>query len=298
MISLASILNPPSGLSIPEILLISLVLGMLHGATPDEHTWPITFSYAIGKYSTKGGMKAGFLFSAGFTMQRAFLTTLGYIGLAAIYKEYNLDGPVYTIVGFVMAIAGSYILKGKYLHLPVDALMKHGSHEVPKDVPLKMTIVHGLIAGFGFGAYASIITFVLAPQLPSIVYAPLPGLMFGVGTMVMQVIFGAIFGNILKAKKATEEQITYIARKSAGRVLYYGGIVFILVGILIILIPSIDNFAVSTGISIPNLDAIDVGFLLVVLTVGVIGLLSIVESFRETFKEDNDGKKGVVKKAV
>ena len=298
MINLTNILNPPSGLSVPEILLISLVLGMLHGATPDEHTWPITFSYAIGKYSTKGGMKAGFLFSAGFTMQRAFLTTLGYIGLAAIYKEYNLDGPVYTIVGFVMAIAGSYILKGKYLHLPIDALMKHGNHEVPKDVPLKMTVVHGLIAGFGFGAYASIITFVLAPQLPSIVYAPLPGLMFGIGTMIMQVIFGAIFGNILKAKKATEEQITYVARKSAGRVLYYGGIVFMLVGILIILVPSIDNFAISTGISIPNLDAVDVGFLLVVLTVGVIGLLSIVESVKETFKENSDGSKGVVKKAI
>jgi len=41
---------------------------MLHGITPDEHTWPITFSYAVGEYSTRGGMKAGFLFSLGFTI--------------------------------------------------------------------------------------------------------------------------------------------------------------------------------------------------------------------------------------
>ena len=54
MISLNEILNPPTGLSLTEILVFSLILGMLHGATPDEHTWPITFSYAIGKYSTKG----------------------------------------------------------------------------------------------------------------------------------------------------------------------------------------------------------------------------------------------------
>ncbi|MEW9492618.1 MAG: hypothetical protein TQ35_0010550, partial [Candidatus Aramenus sulfurataquae] len=57
------LLNPPTGLSVGEILLVSYLLGIMHGATPDEHTWPITFSYAIGKYSTKGGMKAGFLFS-------------------------------------------------------------------------------------------------------------------------------------------------------------------------------------------------------------------------------------------
>lgn len=298
MIGLSEILNPPTGLSVSEILLISLILGMLHGATPDEHTWPITFSYAIGKYSTKGGMKAGFLFSAGFTAQRALLTTLGYIGLAAIYKEYNLDGPMYIIVGFVMAIAGSYILKGRYLHLPIDALMKHGSHEIPRDVPLRMTVVHGIIAGFGFGAYASIITFVLAPQLPSVIYSPLPGLMFGIGTMIMQIIFGAIFGSILRAKKASEEQITYVARKSAGRVLYYGGLVFMVVGALIIALPQIDNFAISTGISIPNLDAIDVGFLLVVITVGVIGLLSIITSFREAFKTTSKGEKGVMKRTV
>ncbi len=209
----------------------------MHGATPDEHTWPITFSYAIGKYSTKGGMKAGFLFSLGFTMQRAFLTTLGFIGLAAIYKEYNLDGPVYFVVGVVMAIAGSYILKGKYLHLPIDKLLHSEGHtekaertEV-RDVPLKMTIVHGLIAGFGFGAYASIITFVLAPMLPSIWYAPLPGAMFGLGTMTMQIIFGAIFANVMRVKKLSEDDIKYIGRKSAGRTLYYGGIVFSLVGI-------------------------------------------------------------------
>jgi len=81
------LLNPPSGLHLGEILLISFILGILHGATPDEHTWPITFSYAVGKYSTRGGMKTGFLFSLGFTAQRALLTTLGYLGLAQIYNQ-------------------------------------------------------------------------------------------------------------------------------------------------------------------------------------------------------------------
>ncbi|WP_390529525.1 hypothetical protein [Sulfurisphaera ohwakuensis] len=297
MISITTLLNPPEGLPLTEILLLSLILGMLHGATPDEHTWPITFSYAIGKYSTKGGMKAGFLFSLGFTIQRAFLTTLGFIGLAAIYKEYNLDGPVYFIVGLVMAIAGSYILKGKYLHLPIDKLLHKDIHQeeesMLRDVPLKMTIVHGLIAGFGFGAYASIITFILAPQLPSIWYAPLPGLFFGIGTMIMQIIFGAIFANIMKFKRMTEEEISYIARKTAGRTLYYGGLVFVIAGLLIIALPAIDNWAISTGNPIPNLDAIDIGFLLVVIVVGLIGITSIISSYREVVRTKHDKKEKV-----
>lgn len=296
MISLSDILNPPSTLTVGEVILISYILGLLHGATPDEHTWPITFSYAIGEYSTRRGMKAGFLFSLGFTVQRMLLTTLGFIGLAYIYQKYNLDGPVYVIVGLVMAIAGSYVLKGKYIHIPIDLAIGGKSHhtekairiplneEIEGKIPLKMTIIHGLIAGFGFGAYATIITFVLAPRMPSIVYAPIPGLMFGLGTMSMQVIFGAIFASIMKIKKITEEQIAKVASRTAGRTLYYGGIVFLLAGLLIILIPPIDNIALPTGNPIPNLDAINVGFILVVTIVGVIGVTSLISSYREIKK--------------
>ena len=291
------LLSPPSGLSLSVILIVSYVLGLLHGATPDEHTWPITFSYAIGSYSTKRGMKAGFLFSLGFTLQRALLTTLGYLGLAYFYMKYNLDGPVYIIVGFVMAIAGSYILKGRYIHIPIDVALGsklhhtdeakriplHEVHE--KEIPLKMTIVHGLIAGFGFGAYATIITFILAPQVPSLIYAPLPGVMFGLGTMTMQVLFGAAFATILRLKKLTEDKIKVIARRSAGRTLYYGGIAFMLIGLLVILIPPLDSFAISTGISVPNLSALDIGLILVLLVVGVIGIWGLLKSYREVVRE-------------
>lgn len=290
------LLHPSRQLTVTEILIVSLFLGMLHGITPDEHTWPITFSYAVGEYSTKGGMRAGFLFSLGFTIQRALLTTLGYIGLAYFYMKYNLDGPVYFVVGLVMAIAGSYILRGKYIHIPIDVLLgghQHHTNEArriplheahPREVPIKMTIIHGLIAGFGFGAYASIITFVLAPEMPSIWYAPLPGLMFGIGTMIMQIVLGAVFGGLLRAKKFTEEEVKYVGRKTAGITLYYGGIVFALVGLLIIFLPQIDAWAISTGIPIPNLDAIDIGFLLVISVVGIIGLYGIIRSYREAVK--------------
>ena len=242
-------------------------------------------------------MKAGFLFSLGFTAQRALLTTLGFLGLAYFYIRYNLDGPVYIIVGLVMAIAGSYVLKGRYIHLPIDVLLggrAHHSnnasriplHEVhEKDIPLKMTIVHGLIAGFGFGAYATVITFVLAPMVPSLIYAPLPGVMFGIGTMLMQIMFGAVFANILKAKKLSESDIKVIARRSAGRTLYYGGAAFSLIGIFVILFPSLDTFAISTGIAVPNLNAFDIGLLLVLIVVGIIGIGGLIKSYKEVIGE-------------
>ncbi len=296
--------NPPHDLLLWEILVISFILGILHGITPDEHTWPITFSYAIGESSTRGGFLAGFLFSLGFTVQRMFLTFLGYIGLAYFYLHYNLDGPVYAVVGFVMAIAGSYILKGKYFHIPLDKLLGAKGHHTESaerkspgeahrhEIPLKMTIVHGLIAGFGFGAYATIITFVLAPQVPSVWYSPLPGLMFGLGTMVMQMVIGALFGTMLRLKKMSENDIKYIGKSTAGRTLYYGGLAFFFIGIFLIFIPTIDDFALSTGISIPNLSALDVGFFLVVIVVGVIGAWSLYTSLKEikTIKSEKELK--------
>ncbi len=282
------LINPPKGLSLTVILLISLVLGIMHGITPDEHTWPITFSYAVGSYSTRSGMKSGFAFSLGFTAQRAFLTTLGFLGLAGIYITYNLDGPVYVIVGIVMAVVGMYILNKKVgLHLPFDVLLKSEHHSTQSertpmhDVRPSTAVVHGLIAGFGFGPYATIITFILAPQVPSLLYAPLPGIMFGLGTMLMQVIYGAIFANVARLRRLSEDQVKYVGRKTAGRTLWYGGIAFAVIGALIIAFPVLDRIAVSTGNQIPNLDSVGIATVLVLLVVGVIGLGSLVLGMRE-----------------
>ena len=289
-----TILNPPAGLAVTTILVIGFILGMLHGITPDEHTWPITFSYSVGSYSTKGGMKSGFMFSAGFTAQRAILSLLGFLGLATIYKVYNLDGPVYIVVGLAMLIAGSYILKGRYLHLPLDRLFgsekEHHSNQAERlplhetevrSVPLRMAALHGLVAGWGFGAYATIITFILAPQMPNIILAPLPGLMFGLGTMSMQVIIGAIFSNIMRLKKLTLDQLKYIGRSAAARTLYFGGLAFAVVGAFIWAFPVLEQLNLSTGNPIPNLNSIGIASVLVISVVGLIGFGSIYKVYRE-----------------
>ena len=291
--NLASILDPSSGLSVPTILTISFILGLLHGATPDEHTWPITFSYSVGQYSSRGGMKAGFAFSAGFTAQRALLTTLGFLGLAAVYEAYNLDGPVYLLVGVAMFVAGSYVLQGKYVHIPFDAWLRGRQHHTSdaerlplheahaREVPVRMAAVHGLIAGFGFGAYSTILVFILAPQMPSLAYAPLPGLFFGLGTMLVQVLFGALFARLARLRRLPEDAVKDLGRNVAGRTLYYGGVAFGAIGILLMGFPFLDSLALRTGNPIPNLDSVGVSTVLVLVVVGILGIGSLVAGLRE-----------------
>ena len=295
MLDLGSILNPGPGLTVPVILGIALILGMLHGLTPDEHTWPITFSYSIGSYSSRGGMRAGFMFSGGFTIQRTILAAMGFAGLAAVYRAYNLDGYIYVVVGVGMLLAGYYLLRGTDIHVPLDRLLGGKEHHtaqaerVPmhesegglKPVPLKLATVHGFIAGWGLGAYASVIVFVLAPEMPNVLYAALVGTSFGVGTMLMQVILGSVFANIMRLKKLSVDQIKYVGKSAAARTLYLGGIAFAIIGALIVAFPVLGSFALSTGNPIPNLDSVGIATVLVLLTVGVIGFGNLYLGYKE-----------------
>ena len=141
------------------------------------------------------------------------------------------------------------------------------------------------------------------PQVPSLIYAPLPGVFFGLGTMVMQVIFGAAFARLVRAKKLGEEAIKYLGRSTAGRTLYYGGLLFAVIGALVIAFPFLDGIAISTGNPIPNLDSVGVSTILVLGSVGVVGIGSMITGYRELVrmsrsktaqpsyqpKEDSDG---------
>ncbi len=301
MWNLDFILNPPAGLTIPTILALGFLLGIMHGATPDEHTWPITFSYSVGSYSSRGGMKAGFVFSAGFTLQRSILTALGFLGLAAVYEVYNLDGPVYIVVGFVMFLAGWYLLRGSDIHLPLDHWLERLLHPFFRDhshhstvaerqpvaegeirpVPLRMAILHGFVAGWGFGGFAVIIVFILAPQMPNVGWAALVGTCFGLGTMVMQIATGAFFARLARLKKLTMSQIQRIGRSTAARTLYLGGLAFVGVGAVVAAAPWLSSVALSTGNPIPNLNSIGYATVLIVVVVGIIGGTSIWKAYRE-----------------
>src|SRR5437899_13106648 len=116
IIKIRKILNNSIALSravipfLPEwivLLLGSLGLGMLHGVVPDEHTWPITFSYSVGSATGRGGMLSGVFFASSFTLQRAIMAQLVYFALASYLAfDEGLNALVYVPVGIGMSPPG------------------------------------------------------------------------------------------------------------------------------------------------------------------------------------------------
>lgn len=272
----------PDHLSLTIGLLTALLLGMVHGITPDEHTWPITFSYSIGSYSSKGGMLAGLIFSAGFTLQRAIASELAFLALAGFLMHSSAENIVYMIVGVVMAFSGYYILyRGHAIHLIpwLEKLLPHTDDSKP--VPFKLAFVHGVVAGWGTGAFATIIYTVISPSMPSAWVGFVPGVLFGLGTLLMQVMVGAAFGWWMQRQNLGASSKAFIGRFVSGNTLLYGGLLFVLAGLFGLLLPSLSNWSVNTGIRIHNLDSINMGLVLVVIVVAGVGGVSMWQAFRK-----------------
>ncbi|HUX60129.1 MAG TPA: hypothetical protein VMV32_02365 [Ignavibacteriaceae bacterium] len=226
-------------------LIYSFLFGLLHGILPDEHTWPITFSYAIGGANGKEGMKAGLYFSAAFAFQRAIISELAYLALAPFLLNPTVNSIVYIVVGAAMSIAGAIVLrKNRYIHIHFlghhhenageiettsGVLTKHHKEKAEQVAvpPVRWTIIHGFIAGFGFGGFSIFVNTVAAPAMSNAWLGFLPGLVFGLGTMIMLVIVGGLFGASLRwIHVFTEQEIKKIGSQTGGRTLFFGGILF------------------------------------------------------------------------
>ncbi len=279
-----------TGAGVAGLLLTAFLLGVLHGVTPDEHTWPITMSYAIGAASGRRGMEAGLLFSAAFTAQRALASELAFLALAPILASGELNAAIDLLVGLVMAVSGAYILwRGRELHLTewLERILHRLLHVDEQDeadghlavggspVPLRMTLVHGFVAGWGTGAFAIIIYTKIAPAMPSAAVAWLPGLLFGLGTMLVQAAAGAVIGTWMRSRGLGAAALTYVGRSVAGNTLLYGGLLFTAWGLFVLLAPELAaplEQGLPTGLPIPNLDSVNAGVLLVaVIVLGIAG---------------------------
>jgi sulfite exporter TauE/SafE len=239
--------HEPEGPSLTplEALTYSFGFGLLHGILPDEHTWPITFSYAIGGASGREGMKAGLYFSAAFTAQRMLIAELARLAIAPFLVSASINRIVYFVVGMAMSVAGLLVLRrNRYPHLHLDGhLHEMGGHPLtggggpayPANIaapPAKWTIVHGFIAGFGFGGFSLFVNTIAAPAMPNPWTGFLPGLAFGLGTMLMLIIIGGLFGAALHwMSSLTVEEIQRIGAKTGGRTLFFGGLLFGIAGV-------------------------------------------------------------------
>ncbi len=268
------------------IIVTAFLLGMVHGITPDEHTWPITFSYAVGGYSTRRGLRTGLIFSAAFTLQRAIASELAELGFAQVFTFAKVDYVVYLVVGTVMAAAGVTVVRRRqavHLHLPwlrVHALDDAEHGPVLADPRPWMPAVHGFVAGWGFGAFAIIIYTVLAPAEHSALWGWVPGACFGLGTTVVQVLAGGLFGYVVRRRGLTEADIRQVALRTAGNTLTWGGVAFVAGGLFGLLFPGVAGRSVATGLRVHNLDHLGIALVLVVVSVLGVGIGTLVTQTR------------------
>ncbi len=270
----------PTHVTVAVDLLTAFLLGLVHGITPDEHTWPITFSYAVGGYSTWRGLRAGLVFSLAFTAQQALASELAHLGLAHWFTVGSLDKVVYVIVGVLMAAAGLYIMGRRalpHVHLPGLPRFAGGRAE-PRELKPWMPAVHGFVAGWGFDAFSVIIYTTLAPAMPSAATGWLPGVCFGLGTLCVQAAAGAMFGLWAARRGLPAHAIRSISLVTAARTLLWGGCAFTLFGLFSFAFPAAADFAIATPLHIHNLDALGLPFVLVMFTVVGIGVTSFVSA--------------------
>jgi hypothetical protein len=169
-----------------------------------------------------------------------------------------------------MSTAGAIVLrKNRYLHFHL--LGDHDEPVLSEAAPLstKWTILHGFIAGFGFGGFSLFVNTVAAPAMQSPWLGFLPGLVFGLGTMIMLVIVGFIFGASLRwTHLLSEQEIKRIGSKTGGRTLFFGGLLFALFGI--VTLAGIDR----------NLP-VDAGYVLIGLFMIVIAVPAFIYTLKE-----------------
>ncbi len=216
---------------------------MLHGVIPDEHTWPITFSYSVGSATGRGGMLSGIFFASAFTLQRAIMAQLVYFALASYLAfDEGLNALVYVAVGIAMTIAGYLILRGKLPSWhPLARFLRSrgGTHYdekgVSRRVPTHWCVIHGFIAGFGVdtGLFTTFIYLVAVPAMPAAYLGFAPGAAFGLGTLIVLLAIGSVFGSVLQiAKRWGPERVQLFGTRAGARSLFYGGIIFIIAGAL------------------------------------------------------------------
>jgi hypothetical protein len=232
-------------------------------------------------------MKAGLYFSTAFTMQRMLVAELAYLALAPFLLSPVVNGIVYMVVGAAMSAAGAIVLRqNRYPHLH---LLGHHHDEVKEmettsqvfaghhsgavsgagNPPVRWTVIHGFIAGFSFGGFSVFVNTVAAPAMPSAWFGFLPGMLFGVGTMIMLVVVGGVFGASLRwSRMLSEHEIARIGAQTGGRTLFFGGLLFAAAGI-------------SALVGVQRYIPIDMGSLLIGLFAVTIAIPAFVYSLKE-----------------
>jgi hypothetical protein len=158
----------------PFWLLAVLLVGIVHGLKPDEHTWPITVSYGLMQRDVRGVMAAVSVFAGALTLVWTLMSALmgqlmGLLNIEALHPYVDI------IVGVTMIGVAAYLVFGD-----------HGAEEDVRTADYRMIWVHGLAAAFGGDfVIVLVLTAALVPAISSGL-AFLVGFTFGFGSWAAQ----------------------------------------------------------------------------------------------------------------
>ncbi|WP_367173614.1 hypothetical protein [Caldivirga sp.] len=160
----------------PYWLLAVLVIGIIHGLKPDEHTWPITVSYGLMQRTIRGVILSTIVFTGALTLVWTLMSAL--VGQLMGLLDVDVLKPYVDLtVGVTMVGVAAYLVFGN-----------HEEHEGIRTADFKLIWIHGLAAAFG-GDFiiVLILTIALVPAMPSNL-SFLVGFMFGFGSWASQTL--------------------------------------------------------------------------------------------------------------
>lgn len=207
----------------PSLILIAiLILGIIHGLKPDEHTWPITIPYAISQKSLRKGILASVVFTGALTLIWTLLSALTSQVLNLLSDPESLSPYADLIAGSTMiAVASLFIFKqNKMEKINIDG-------SVAPDY--KYIWIHGLAAAFGgdFIVVLLLSAFLLGSSLP-LQLGFLIGLLFGIGSMLAQTsVVYAVYKGFRRILKNTD-----LMAKAGVLSLFFLGIFLALIGMI------------------------------------------------------------------
>ena len=189
------------------LLLYSFLYGMLHGLLPDEHTSPLPSATRWAE-AAAAGIAGRLLFSLAFTIQRAMASQIAYFVLKPFFNSEQINPYVYLAVGLAMSAAGAILLHRTALarltgaSTSTDAFIS-GSRKRsrrPSNDRRGASRSHQVDLGPRISGRIRIRRVYdlhqrhRAPNMPRAWMGFLPGLLFGLGTMVVLLVLGALFG--------------------------------------------------------------------------------------------------------
>lgn len=200
-------------------LLSIFVLGLIHGLTPDEHTWPVIFAYVLSQRKWTEGILAAIFFVLPATMVWGLIAGIsGFLGSVIWQKGYETH--VQILLGALMIIFGFYIfrfLKFPHLH------REHTSRERFRTMNLLQLSVFGLILGIG-PCLPVLMMYAFAAELHSSFLGALSGILFGFGTMITLSFIAGITGGALNlVEEKSRKNLSKICAQISGVILMIFG---------------------------------------------------------------------------